>query len=287
MLFIDNEKFTLSEDEINQLKAVFPNFIKKNEPVRINYNDGSIKKIATNNPNQPWVYSKPTHGLPLSYNWIDDETGEQREIRYSDGPPTYMADGRKVFSKKTKVINNSLVFAAKDKEFLWFCYNFSKMFSNGKVGNTSSPYKFLMPEKEVTQKAFDVLKDARAKAALGSLNSEQLRKFATAASVAFNPDDVNEIILGNIFSRMEKNIQFREYVYDQLTPVKSDDISEMVDKAINSELMFSSIDGERTVVISNGKEVIIAEVPIDKKEALVEFISKDKKALKLLEKVIA
>lgn len=286
MLFVDNEKFALGEDEINQLKSVFPNFIKKNEPVRVTYNESSVKKIATNNPNQPWVFSKPTHGLPLSYNWVDDETGEQREIRYSDGPPTYMSDGRKIFAKKTKVINNSLVFTSKDKELLWFCYNFSKMFSNGKNGNTASPYKFLMPDKEITQKAFDILKDARAKAAVGSLNTEQLHKLAVASSIVFNEDDSNEIIIGRIFSRMEKNVQYREYIYDQFTPVKSNDVSEMVEKAINAELMFPSIDGERTVVVSNGKEVVIAEIPIENKEALIEFITKDKKAQKLLERTL-
>jgi len=197
-----------------------------------------------------------------------------------------MSDGRKVFPKKSMVINNSLVFTSKDKELLWFCYNFSKMFTNGKIGTPASPYKFLMPDKEITQKAFDILKDARAKAAVGSLNTEQLHKLATASSIEINPGDANEIIIGHIFSRMEKNIQYREYIYDQFTPVKSNDVSEIVDKAINSELMFPSIDGERTVVIQSGKEVIIADIPMENKEALVEFITKDKKAQKVLEKVL-
>ena len=85
---------------------------------------------------------------------------------------------------------------------------------------------------------------------------------------------------------MEKNVQYREYIYDQFTPVKSNDVSEMVEKAINAELMFPSIDGERTVVVSNGKEVVIAEIPIENKEALIEFITKDKKAQKLLERTL-
>ena len=129
MLFLDQEKFSLAQEDISQLTAVFPEFMLKNKPLRIAYNEHKVKKLQTNNPRYPVVFTKPKYGAILVHNFVDDETGEQREVRYSDGSPQYRSDGRKVFLSKTKVIDSSFVFdPRKDKELLWFFYNFSISF---------------------------------------------------------------------------------------------------------------------------------------------------------------
>jgi hypothetical protein len=288
MLFLDQEKFILSQEELSELTAVFPEFMLKNRPLRIAYNEHKIKKLQTNNPRYPFVFTKPKYGAILIHNFIDDETGEQREVRYSDGSPQYRADGRKVFLSKTKVIDSSFVFdPRKDKELLWFFYNFSTLFSNSKNGRKTAPFKFLMPEREATQKAVDVLTDAKAKAAVGSLSSEKLRQFAVLARISVLDDDSNELILNRIFNRMDKDVEFKKYVINTFLTSPSEDILSLLENAWNMDLLKPSMDGNQTVIIVNGKESVLADIPVDNRTALVEYLSKDKKALSQLKKAIA
>lgn len=44
MLFIDNEKFNLGPEELDQLRAVFPEFMIKKRPVSITYVDNKVSK---------------------------------------------------------------------------------------------------------------------------------------------------------------------------------------------------------------------------------------------------
>jgi hypothetical protein len=46
------------------------------------------------------------------------------------------------------------------------------------------------------------------------------------------------------------------------------------------------MDGTQTVLIVNGKEVTLADLPVDDKQGLADFLSKDKKALNLVKKAI-
>ena len=135
MLFQDGQKFILDEEDLNQLKQVFPDYMNKNKILRITYNEGIVKKIETNNPASPYVFSKPTHNILLVNKWVDYETGEQREIRFSNQPARYRGDGSSYFAEKNIVIDTSFIFKpVEDIELLWFCYNFSKLFANGLKG---------------------------------------------------------------------------------------------------------------------------------------------------------
>ncbi len=53
------------------------------------------------------------------------------------------------------------------------------------------------------------------------------------------------------------------------------------------DLLKPSMDGNQTVIIVNGKESVLADIPVDNRTALVEYLSKDKKALSQLKKAIA
>ena len=48
MLFQDGQKFVLDEEDLNQLRQVFPDYMNKNKLLRITYNEGVIQKIETN-----------------------------------------------------------------------------------------------------------------------------------------------------------------------------------------------------------------------------------------------
>jgi len=286
MLFIDSEKFSLGTEEINQLKSVFPDFMLKNRAVRLAHNGDAIRKLQTNNPGMPFVFSKPRHGMLLFHNFVDQETGEQREVRYSDGPPRFKSDGRKSFPAKSLPLDSNFVFdPKKDKELLWFVYNFSGLFGNGLKGKPNSPYKFMMPEREATERANSQMAEARAKVAIANLTKEQLVAFAKN-DIVVNADDTKEVIVSRIYTIMDKNAEYRNYVIDTLTPPQNNEILEIIEKAWNLDRLIPSMDGTQTILIANGKEITLADLPVDDKQGLADFLSKDKKALNLVKKAI-
>jgi len=287
MLFIDGEKFTLGTEELNQLKSVFPDFILKNKSIRITYNENSVRKLQTNNPGMPFVFAKPKYGMLLFCNFVDQETGEQREIRFSDGPPRFKSDGRKSFPAKSMPLDANFIFDPKrDKELLWFVYNFSDLFGNGLKGRTNSPYKFMMPEREATEKANAQMAEARAKVAIANLTREQLVDFAKS-NIVVNADDTKEVIISRIYTIMDKNAEYRNYVIDTLTPPQNNEILDIIEKAWNLDRLVPSMDGTQTILIVNGKEVTLADLPVDDKQGLADFLTKDKKALNLIKKAIS
>jgi hypothetical protein len=284
---MDGEKFSLDAENLNQLKSVFPDFMIKNKTIRMTHNGNAIRKLQTNNPGMPFVFAKPKHGMLLFHNFVDSETGEQREVRYSDGPPQFKANGRKVFGAKSMPIDSNFVFdPRRHKELLWFVYNFSGLFANGLKGKPNSPYKFMMPEREATEKANSQMAEARAKVAIANLTREQLIDFAKS-NIVVNADDTKEVIISRIYTIMDKNAEYRNYVIDTLTPPQNNEILEIIEKAWNLDRLVPSMDGTQTILIVNGKEVTLADLPVDDKQGLADFLSKDKKALNLVKKAIS
>jgi hypothetical protein len=284
---MDGEKFSLDAEDLNQLKSVFPDFMIKNKTIRMTHNGDAIRKLQTNNPGMPFVFSKPKHGMLLFHNFVDPETGEQREIRYSDGPPQFKSNGRKVFGAKSMPIDSNFIFdPRRHKELLWFVYNFSGLFANGLKGRHSSPYKFLMVEREATERANAQMAEARAKVAIANMTREELISFAKS-NVGVNAEDTKEVIISRIYSAMDKKAEYREYVIDTLAPAQNNDILEIIEKAWNLDRLVPSMDGTQTILIYNGKEVTLADLPVDDKQGLADFLSKDKKALNLVKKAIS
>jgi hypothetical protein len=284
---MDGEKFSLDAEDLNQLKSVFPDFMIKNKTIRMTHNGNAVRKLQTNNPGMPFVFAKPKHGMLLFHNFVDPVTGEQREIRYSDGPPQFKTNGRKVFAAKSMPIDSNFVFdPRRHKELLWFVYNFSGLFGNGLKGRPNSPYKFMMPEREATEKANSQMAEARAKVAIANLTREQLIDFAKS-NIVVNADDTKEVIISRIYTIMDKNAEYRNYVIDTLTPPQNNEILEIIEKAWNLDRLVPSMDGTQTILIVNGKEVTLADLPVDDKQGLADFLSKDKKALNLVKKAIS
>ena len=288
MLFIDNEKFNLGQEELDQLRAVFPEFITKKRPVSISYVDNKISKLQTNNPAMPWVTSKPTVGIMLVCNWIDEETGTEREIRYTETAPKYLADGRKTFGAKNLVIDSSFRFLPeKHKELLWFCYNFCTSFENSLADNKNPVFKFSMPEKEAKQRTNVVFKDAKAKAAIGDLSKAQLIELSKNIGLNVSSDTAKDLVLSYIYDAMNSSEQTRIKLYEMFATSETSKISDMLQEAWNLDLIMPSSDGEKTVVIVEEKEVVLADLPIDDLDSIAEFLVKDKKALALLQKAMS
>jgi hypothetical protein len=288
MLFQDGQKFILDEEDLNQLREVFPDYMNKNRGLRITYNAGVIQKIETNNPSAPFVFSKPTHNILLVNKWVDDETGEQREIRFSSQPARYRGDGSSYFAEKSTVIDTTFVFKPKeDIELLWFCYNFSKLFSNGLRGNDASPFRFLVHQADAAVKANDVLAEANAKVALSNLPTEKLKTFASSY-VLVEEDDSREILLSKLFSTMDGNRNFKNLVIKNFTQNEAEsDARDLVDKAIANGILKSNEDGDQVVMVINGKETIVADIPLEEKNLLIIYVSKEKKLYNQLKKALS
>jgi len=288
MLFQDGQKFVLDEEDLNQLRQVFPDYMNKNKILRITYNEGVIKKIETNNPSSPFVFSKPTHNILLVNKWVDYETGEQREIRFSNQPARYRGDGSSYFAEKNMVVDTSLIFKpVEDMELLWFCYNFSKLFANGLKGNDISPFRFLIQHADASTKANEVLAEANAKVALSNLSLDKLKSFASAY-VAVEEDDSKEILLAKLFATMDGNKNFKNMVIKKFTQSEVDtDADDLVNKAIAAGVLKSNEDGDQVVMVINGKETIVADIPFDEKNLLITYVSKEKKLYNQLKKALS
>lgn len=288
MLFQDGQKFVLDQEDLDELTSVFPEYMIKKKSVRVNYNPGVVQKIETNNPSAPFVFSKPTFSIHLANTWVDYNTGEQREIRFSYLPAKYRGDGSSYFEDSHIILDNSFVFKpVEDMELLWFCYNFSKLFKNGKVGQNSSPFQFVIQHKLVEQKTSTTMLEAKTKVTLGEMSKEKLFEFAKTFMVV-EQDDTKEIVLAKIFSTMETNLEFKKFLIKQLDKDAVDeDASSLVDTAIAKGVLKSNEDGDQVVMVINGKETIVADIPIEEKNILVAYVSKEKKLYNQLKKALS
>jgi hypothetical protein len=288
MLFQDGQKFVLDQEDIDELTSVFPEYMNKKKPVRVNYNSGVVQKIETNNPASPFVFSKPTFSIYLANTWVDYNTGEQREIRFSYLPAKDRGDGSSYFEDSHIILDNSFVFKpVEDMELLWFCYNFSKLFKNGKVGLNSSPFQFIIQHKLVEQKTSTTMSEAKTKVALGEMPKDKLFAFAKTFMVV-EEDDTQDIVLAKIFSTMDSNIEFKKFLIKQLDKDAVDDeVASLVEKAISTGMLKSNEDGDQVLMVLNGKETIVADIPFDAKGLLIAYVSKEKKLYAQLKKALS
>lgn len=288
MLFQDGQKFVLDQEDIDELTSVFPDYMIKKKTVRINYNPGVVQKIETNNPSAPYVFSTPTFSINLSNTWVDYETGEQREIRFSSQPARYRGDGSSYFEDNHIVLDHSFVFKpGEDMELLWFCYNFSKLFKNGKLGQNSSPFQFIIQHKIVEQKTSTTMSEAKTKVALGEMPKDKLFAFAKTFMVV-DEDDTQDVVLAKIFSTMDSNIEFKKFLIKQFDKDAVDeDATNLVEKAISTGLLKSNEDGDQVLMVINGKETIVADIPFDAKGLLIAYVSKEKKLYNQLKKALS
>jgi hypothetical protein len=287
MLFQDGQKFILDQEDIDELTSVFPEYMTKKKAVRITYNANVVQKIETNNPSAPFVFSKPTFSINLSNTWIDYNTGEQREIRFSYLPAKYRSDGSSYFEDKHIIVDHSFVFKpGEDMELLWFCYNFSKLFANSKIGQASSPFQFIIQHKLIEQKTSTTMSEAKTKVALGELSSEKLIAFAKTFMVVAE-DDTQDVILAKIFSTMDSNLEFKKFLISKFDKDAVDeDVISLVEKAISTGLLKSNEDGDQVLMVINGKETIVADIPFDAKGLLIAYVSKEKKLYNQLKKAL-
>jgi hypothetical protein len=288
MLFQDGQKFILDQEDIDELTSVFPEYMTKKKAVRITYNANVVQKIETNNPAAPFVFSKPTFSINLSNTWVDYNTGEQREIRFSYLPARYRSDGSSYFEDNHIIVDHSFVFKpGEDMELLWFCYNFSKLFTNSKIGQTSSPFQFIIQHKLVEQKTSTTMSEAKTKVALGELPSDKLIAFAKTFMVV-DEEDTQDIILAKIFSTMDTNAEFKKFLISKFDKdAVDDDVISLVEKAISTGLLKSNEDGDQVVMVLNGKETMVADIPFDAKGLLIAYVSKEKKLYAQLKKALS
>jgi hypothetical protein len=288
MLFQDGQKFILDQEDIDELTLVFPEYMTKKKAVRLTYNANVVQKIETNNPSAPFVFSKPTFSINLSNTWVDYNTGEQREIRFSYLPAKYRSDGSSYFEDKHIIVDHSFVFKpGEDMELLWFCYNFSKLFANSKIGLASSPFQFIIQHKLIEQKTSTTMSEAKTKVALGELSSEKLIAFAKTFMVVAE-DDTQDVILAKIFSTMDTNAEFKKFLISKFDKDAVDeDVVSLVEKAISTGLLKSNEDGDQVVMVLNGKETMVADIPFDAKGLLIAYVSKEKKLYAQLKKALS
>ena len=288
MLFEDGQKFILNQEDIDELTSVFPEYMTKKKAVRIIYNANVVQKIETNNPAAPFVFSKPTFSINLSNTWVDYNTGEQREIRFSYLPARHRSDGSSYFEDNHIIVDHSFVFKpGEDMELLWFCYNFSKLFKNSKVGQTSSPFQFIIQHKIVEQKTSTTMSEAKTKVALGELPIDKLFAFAKTFMVV-EEDDTQDVILAKIFSTMDTNAEFKKFLISKFDKDAVDeDVISLVEKAISTGLLKSNEDGDQVLMVINGKETIVADIPFDAKGLLIAYVSKEKKLYNQLKKALS
>jgi hypothetical protein len=288
MLFQDGQKFILDQEDIDELTSVFPEYMTKKKAVRLTYNANVVQKIETNNPSAPFVFSKPTFSINLSNTWVDYNTGEQREIRFSYLPAKYRSDGSSYFEDKHIIVDHSFVFKpGEDMELLWFCYNFSKLFANSKIGQASSPFQFIIQHKLIEHKTSTTMSEAKTKVALGELSSEKLIAFAKTFMVVAE-DDTQDVILAKIFSTMDTNAEFKKFLISKFDKDAVDeDVVSLVEKAISTGLLKSNEDGDQVLMVLNGKETIVADIPFDAKGLLITYVSKEKKLYAQLKKALS
>jgi hypothetical protein len=288
MLFEDGQKFILNQEDIDELTSVFPEYMTKKKAVRVTYNANVVQKIETNNPTAPFVFSKPTFSINLSNTWVDYNTGEQREIRFSYLPARHRSDGSSYFEDNHIIVDHSFVFKpGEDMELLWFCYNFSKLFKNGKAGQNTSPFQFIIQHKLVEQKTSTTMSEAKTKVALGELPSEKLIAFAKTFMVV-DEEDTQDVILAKIFSTMDTNAEFKKFLISKFDKDAVDeDVVSLVEKAISTGLLKSNEDGDQVLMVINGKETIVADIPFDAKGLLIAYVSKEKKLYNQLKKALS
>jgi hypothetical protein len=65
------------------------------------------------------------------------------------------------------------------------------------------------------------------------------------------------------------------------------DAEGLVNKAIAAGVLKSNEDGDQVVMVLNGKETIVADIPFDEKGLLITYVSKEKKLYNQLKKALS
>jgi len=101
-------------------------------------------------------------------------------------------------------------------------------------------------------------------------------------------DDTQDIILAKIFSTMDTNAEFKKFLISKFDKDAVDeDVVSLVEKAIATGLLKSNEDGDQVLMVINGKETIVADIPFDAKGLLIAYVSKEKKLYNQLKKVLS
>ena len=130
--------------------------------------------------------------------------------------------------------------------------------------------------------------EAKVKAAIGNLTKEKMIELCEKLNIGINPNDTNkELILSRIYTEMDNNGDKKARLIEIFSPDHDNEIRNMIEEAWNIDAIMPSLDGEKTIVIVGDKEVVLADIPVDNRDALAEYLTKDKKALALLKKVLA
>ena len=106
--------------------------------------------------------------------------------------------------------------------------------------------------------------------------------------VLVEEDDSREILLSKLFSTMDGNKNFKNLVIKNFTQNEAEsDARDLVDKAIANGILKSNEDGDQVVMVINGKETIVADIPLEEKNLLIIYVSKEKKLYNQLKKALS
>jgi hypothetical protein len=87
---------------------------------------------------------------------------------------------------------------------------------------------------------------------------------------------------------MDGNKNFKNTVIKQFTQHEVESDAEgLVNKAIAAGVLKSNEDGDQVVMVLNGKETIVADIPFDEKGLLITYVSKEKKLYNQLKKALS
>lgn len=87
---------------------------------------------------------------------------------------------------------------------------------------------------------------------------------------------------------MDGNKNFKSLVIKKFTDNDIDsDAESIVNKAIASGILKSNEDGDQVLMVINGKETIVADIPFDEKNLLITYVSKEKKLYNQLKKALS
>jgi hypothetical protein len=101
-------------------------------------------------------------------------------------------------------------------------------------------------------------------------------------------DDTQDLVLAKIFGTMDSNPEFKKFLISQFDKDAVDeDVVSLVEKAISTGLLKSNEDGDQVLMVINGKETIVADIPFDAKGLLIAYVSKEKKLYNQLKKALS
>ena len=120
-----------------------------------------------------------------------------------------------------------------------------------------------------------------------STPKDKLLAFAKTFMVV-DEDDTQDVILSKIFTTMDSNIEFKKFLISQFDKDAVDeDVASLVEKAISTGILKSNEDGDQVILVLNGKETIVADIPFDEKNLLITYVSKEKKLYNQLKKALS